>query len=158
MPTIDQIASLARTALDDPGAIGLPYRDGVNDYDPSVATSYAIDRLDEIINALNPAEETSEAYAATLTILGRHLAERRDAIEDRELLPAIYAEAVEEIGLALDHLDAAIAALTQDDDEDPRVNESDEPPYGSFPEERDDGYPPPPDPNTPTPVYGPEWD
>ncbi len=114
---LDVLASEARTALDDPAALGLPYEDGVNDYDPTIARAFAIDRLDDIINALNPSEETRKSYARTLKVLGRHIAERQDAIElsyrkyDSETAKTAYAEAHEALTLALDYLDTAIGAL-----------------------------------------------
>lgn len=114
-PLLDVLASFARTALDDPASLpGLDYER------PGVALAYAIDKLDTIINTLNPSEESREAYAETLTMLGRHLAERQDTIERDELTyqehdtatKIAYMNARVHLGLALDALDEAINALT----------------------------------------------
>lgn len=117
---LDVLASHARTALDDPGALTGDLAEWQARGGPS---RYAIDKLDEIIAALNPALETRETFAATLTILGRHLAERQDLIEqthdDDEQDADRLADAAKEIGAALDSLDAAIAALTAPDEPDP---------------------------------------
>ena len=124
-PLLDVLASLARTALDDPNALPEAPRPWTGKTeDPTLYAGegyevYAIDRLDEIINALNPAEETTEAYADTLTMLGRQLAERADKIEQDELTyeehddatRKAYEEAHTALSQALDLLDEAIAAL-----------------------------------------------
>jgi len=124
-PLLDVLASLARTALDDPNALPEAPRPWTGKTeDPTLYAGegyevYAIDRLDEIINALNPAEETTEAYADTLTMLGRQLAERADKIEQDELtyeehddaMRKAYEEAHTALSQALDLLDEAIAAL-----------------------------------------------
>lgn len=110
---LDVLASEARTALDDPAAVGLD----VNDIDGQHA--FAVTALDDIISLLNPAEETRASYAATLTILGKHLAERQDEIEQAELgydghdqaTREAYQEAWGALKDALDCLDNAIAAL-----------------------------------------------
>lgn len=74
-PQLDVLASQARTALTDPGALGLrETRDGVCEADV-----YAVAQLDAIINTLNPAEWTRETAAVALRTLGRHLAEVADA-------------------------------------------------------------------------------
>lgn len=143
---LDVLASNARTALDDPVGVGLEDADplqlrvalnratraassrdvgrvmaetsaislGLTSFEKRHA--YAIDRCDEIINALNPAEDTREAFAATLTLLGRHLAERQDTME--ALLPdteepdtSAYELAVVALADSLNVLDVAIAAL-----------------------------------------------
>lgn len=120
---LDNIASYARTALDD--YAGLPDTEQAkirSTLAPSVnagLVAYAVERLDEIINVLNPAENTRESYAATLTMLGRQLAERADTIEQNELeyeehdddTKQAYTEAHTALLQALDRLDEAIDAL-----------------------------------------------
>lgn len=71
-----QALSLARTALDDPAAIGL--RDGAEK-----ARVYAIYRIDEAIGALRfePANDARSEAQWVLTHLGRLLAAAHDAIE-----------------------------------------------------------------------------
>jgi hypothetical protein len=125
MTMLDQLASLARTALDDPLALPELEAEPGEFNRPSYpmyrriserGRAYAIDRLDEIINTLNPAYNDRETFAATLTILGQHLEERRGMIE--ELTPdtvepdtAAYRIADYSLTFALDHIDTAIAAL-----------------------------------------------
>src|SRR5262245_5821930 len=109
---LDVLASYARTALDDPGLM-------VDEQKRVVAgAGYAIDRLDDLINAINPAELTNENAAGALTILGRHMAEvaRRLEIETGDLIPARREEAITAIGAGLDSIDEAIAALKDDDE------------------------------------------
>lgn len=122
MELIDQLASLARTALTDPNAIEIPveyFRGGSG----NGATRYAVDKLDEIINALNPAEFDRRSFADTLALLGRQIAERQAEIEfnakqaeesggenDAE---ALY-DAVQNLETACDYLDDAIEALVPD--------------------------------------------
>lgn len=84
-PLLDVLASCARTAIDDPAGVGLaPFELGAGEYakvDPVAlrdARVFALNRLDDIIDALNPDVESRETFAATLTMLGRHLAERQD--------------------------------------------------------------------------------
>jgi hypothetical protein len=64
---------------------------------------------------LNPAEETRQNFAESLTILGRHLAERADVMESVDADPILdrpaYAVAVAHIHAALDTLDLAIEVL-----------------------------------------------
>ena len=124
---LDVIASNARTALDDPN--GLPEDEWAkvkSTLDPSVnagLVAYAVTQLDEIINTLNPAEETRASYAETLTMLGRHIAERADSIEQHELsyedhddeTKEAYGEAHSALMQALDRLDEAIQYLKGDD-------------------------------------------
>lgn len=108
---LDVLASEARTALDDPEYYDIT--------DQAKAQALAIDRLDDIISTLNPGEDTRETFAYTLKVLGRHIADRQDAIEANELsyedhddeTKAAYAEAYEALTLALDYLDTAIGAL-----------------------------------------------
>ncbi|HEX3455281.1 MAG TPA: hypothetical protein VHS03_11685 [Gaiellaceae bacterium] len=104
---LDTWASEARTALTDPEALGFPHsaRDAVD---------YAVARLDAIIEALNPSTETRATAARTLTILGRHLAERSDvyAATDAEGDDAdAYRDASDAIDRALDLLDEAVDAV-----------------------------------------------
>lgn len=115
---LDSLASLARTALDDPS--GLP--DELSD-SADARAGYAIDKLDEIIEALNPSTQDRESFARTLTVLGRHVAERQDQIE--ALLPDVdeadreaYEEAHGALKEALDFFDHAIGALQPEQDED----------------------------------------
>lgn len=83
-PLLDTIASMVRHAAEDPDALHDPPRwDGNLSYSSTMMRDadlrvYMINRLDELINWLNPAEETRETFAATLTMLGSHLIERRD--------------------------------------------------------------------------------
>lgn len=110
---LDTLASNARTALDDPGALPEPIGDQF---------AYVIARMDEIIGLLNPADETRETFADTLTILGRHLAERADVMEsvDADVESgerAAYVNAAALVHRALDVLDEAIAELRPDDPE-----------------------------------------
>lgn len=113
---IDVLASEARTALDDPAAVGIP------ESNVGGRHAYAIERLDEIITMLNPASETPQDYAFTLTMLGRQLAERADVIETSELsypehdakTRTAYEEAHTAIMQACDLLDGAIEALNGD--------------------------------------------
>jgi hypothetical protein len=108
---IDVLASEARTALTDPAGLDLPA--GVDTVD------FAVARLDEIINLLNPSSETRADYALTLTVLGRQLAERADTIDQKELeygehdaeTRTAYEEAHTAISQALDLIDGAIEAL-----------------------------------------------
>jgi hypothetical protein len=108
---LDTIASEARTALDDPEYYDIT--------DQANAQALAIERLDEIIEALNPSTETREAYADTLTILGQHLAERADVIEASEVsypehdaaTREAYEEAHTALLQALDLIDTAIESL-----------------------------------------------
>lgn len=146
---LDVLASKARTALDDPAGVGLEDAEPVilrshlnratraassHDVGKVLAETsavslgiasfekrhaYAIARCDEIINALNPAEDTREAFAATLTLLGRHLAERQDTMEalladTEEPDTTAYRTAAAAIVDALDNLDDAILALAGD--------------------------------------------
>lgn len=134
-PLLDVLASLARTALDDPD--GLPAdeeqrladcatetdRRGAVPVPPALAL-YAIDRLDEIIETLSPSLHTQGNCARSATTLGQHLA----ALADENAAVADDPNAVEEdavahkaaavsINRALDHIDAAIATLKRDDPE-----------------------------------------
>lgn len=111
---IDQMASLARTALTDPAA--LP-----DDADADAAMvaalntttqhAYAVARLDEIINALNPAELTHANAADTLTLLGRHVQATLERLEAEGLLEAGRSTIADLITGGLDLLDGAIGAL-----------------------------------------------
>lgn len=120
---LDVLASEARTALDD--YAGLPESEQAKiqpTLEPSVnagLVAYAVEKLDEIINALNPASEFRADYAHTLKVLGRQLAERADTIDQKELeygehdpeTRSAYEEAHTSLLQALDLIDEAIATL-----------------------------------------------
>lgn len=129
---LDQLASLARTAIDDPENLDPErMREELESYwpgaspegdatIPSLNRLYAISKQDAIINALNPAEETRETFAATLTILGRHLAERADVMRDVDAdvesgEKAAYERAANRVHDALDILDEAMTELRGED-------------------------------------------
>jgi len=110
-PLLDTLASLALTALDDPAALGLrEHRDGFEE-----AKAFAMNRLNDIIDALNPDLETFETFAATFTVLGRQLAERADYLEATEYEgeeAAARDDAVRLVHDALDLVDKAIERLS----------------------------------------------
>lgn len=121
---LDQLASFARTALDDPD--GLPEGVDVQRFDlnridtnasAQKAIRYAIDRLDDIIDVLNPALETRVNMARALRVLGRHVADIQSTVKlcadsDPGMRDAqAYGSADYSIELALDRLDEAIQAL-----------------------------------------------
>lgn len=123
---LDMLASQARTALDDPGGVGLNSPDRVGGTLEKQRTidanqGFAIQRCDEIINLLNPSEWTRATAARALRVLGRHVAEVSDAL----ILPGAYSdigaaadvcqEAANAISDALDHVDSAIRSLENDD-------------------------------------------
>jgi hypothetical protein len=116
---IDVLCSEARTALDDPDSVGIKY------IDLEQRHLYAIERLDTIIGALNPSEETTLNQARALSCLGQQLAERQSYIEQWELSydehsPATrqaYADATEALDRALGALDDAILALAPEEDD-----------------------------------------
>lgn len=114
---LDKLASLARTALDDPEALDDPAAIAVRWLElPALREAYAIEKLDEIIEALNPSYEARETFAATLTILGRHLAERADVMQEVDAdeesgEKEAYEQAATLVGEALDKLDEAIDTL-----------------------------------------------
>jgi hypothetical protein len=113
-PMLDVIASETRTAMDE----GFAY-DGVNDTDlsPEQARSYVIDKMDDLIDLLNPSMETTETFARSLTVLGRHIADRLDRMQNLALDDGeeVWGETIRATDLALDALDEAIAALTPED-------------------------------------------
>lgn len=114
-PLLDTLASLARTALDDPAGLDIEWGGGDFASSETAQRAYAISRLDDIINALNPSEETTTTFAATLTILGRHLAERRDYMAATDFDPETLVrshEAVLHIDAALDAIDRAVDTLS----------------------------------------------
>jgi hypothetical protein len=133
LPLLDVRASNARTALDDPAGLPDPIasqlaaaeaRATSPDDNPYVA--YAIDQLDEIINILNPAAYTRAAFAETLTMLGRHLAERCDELASNaesanesggEIDGTALQAAADLVSAALDTLDEAIAVLVPDEED-----------------------------------------
>lgn len=117
-PEIDQLASLARTALSDP--YGLPQGEyekmlpgPLGEFLTQRQGSYAVDRLDEIINLLNPAEMTAAGGARALTVLGRHVADVLERLEAEDGLERNRSLIGDEITASLDHLDNAIAALNR---------------------------------------------
>ena len=101
--------SLARTALDDPG--GLPDYEG--ELREGALRLYAIHRIDEAIHALDV--ELHPALA--LTTVGKLIAEIADDLDDHGVggdgEPFDTRDIAEELSLALDALDRAIAALDQ---------------------------------------------
>ena len=132
-PLLDVLASNARTALTDPDGLPEPVasilaaaeRRAV-DPDDNPYADYAVTQLDELINALNPAEYDRASFAATLTMLGRHLAERADelvanATQAAETDAAADAEALQAaadlVQDACDKLDEAIETLVPDTDD-----------------------------------------
>lgn len=119
---LDTLASNARTALDDPAGLPESVAAAYGLRTASDLKAYAIARMDEIIGLLNPADETRETFADTLTILGRHLAERADVMESVDADAesgdrAAYVNAAALVHRALDVLDEAIAELRPEDPE-----------------------------------------
>lgn len=122
---LDSLASFARTALTDPSAVGLrPFELGAGDYAKvdgealKAARIYAVHKLDEIIEALNPSDETRETMTDTLSVLGRHLAERADEMDARDAEEpdrTAYRAAASNVRAALDLVDVAIGLLTPDE-------------------------------------------
>lgn len=113
---LDSIASKARTALDDPLALD------PDEYQERAPREYAIDKLDCIIEALNPSWEDRETFAASLTAIGRQLEDRRERIAS--LTPdteppdsAAYWYANCELTEALDHIDNAIRAMLPEEED-----------------------------------------
>lgn len=122
LPELDQLASLARTALTDPDALDESVYPNVRDREVAAvwppgtdaATIYAVGRMDELIALLNPPEMTLEGAARALTVLGRHIDDVRqrlvaecDVEEKRSALDA----SLEDAG---DALDLAIAFLSEE--------------------------------------------
>jgi len=120
---LDNLASLARTALTDPS--GIPEDDeslveeiaNAEAYDrvysdaaPDPYVMYAVGNLDAIINTLNPAEWDRASAARALRTLGKHTADVMDGLY-REIMPAIIGEAAMAIDAALDLIDSAIRTL-----------------------------------------------
>lgn len=113
-------ASWARTALDDPAAVtdeDLPQgarSSHVRDVTPGHVL-YAIDRIDDLFELLDPAEETRENLARALTEAGMIVRSIQETIalvgDDGE---DIEQEADGHISTALDALDEAIATLKQE--------------------------------------------
>ena len=118
-PRLDDLASRARTALVDPCGVGLP--DPVdrlalealgktanqvrNDND-----GYAIDRLDDIINLLNPSEWDAEKIVRALRVLGTHLEDVRQASASLHSQGEVYVG--DRVTDALRAIQNAIQALT----------------------------------------------
>lgn len=115
-PMLDTLASLARTAISDP--YGLPDSTLPDPDDRGAGVRYALERLDDIIEALNPSDESFESFARTFTILGRHLAERADYMQastwETEVDLGRSEDAFASIQAALDLIDEAIVALTEE--------------------------------------------
>lgn len=128
---LDQLASFARTALDDPD--GLP--EGTLDEwakahpdrwlrNEDIVRGYVVDRLDDIIDVLNPSIESRVTMARALRVLGRHIADVqslcKSLADDAEPADAsAYASADYYAELSLDRVDEAIEALEgTDTDED----------------------------------------
>lgn len=123
---LDTLASMARTAITDPLGVGLP-----DSMDRAVCEAlgksaaeieaenecYAVDRMDEIIEILNPSTETMVTMARALRVLGRHIAEVASTIQacaNSDQVPEEceqYASAAYYCELSLDRLDEAISAL-----------------------------------------------
>lgn len=108
---IGNAASLARTALTDPAAV--PDADILLDAD---AMSYAVDRMDEICNAISPPIEDRASIAAGVRAVGLALAQLQDlcracGLDEEPRYGGPYYSATVELGLALDRVDAAIAEL-----------------------------------------------
>ena len=113
---LDVLASYARTALDE---------NDVQAADPDVpftnsagVTLYAINRMDDLIELLNPSYETTETFARTLTVLGRHLADRLEVMMNLALDDGdeVWGVAIDRATHALDLIDEAIASLAPPED------------------------------------------
>lgn len=126
---VDQVASLARTALTDWSA--LPERDvaaierrvgrAVETGDePEI--DYAVGCLDSLIETLNPSVQTRPNYARTLRAVGLVLAERMDEFDviapdaDQASDGPAYRDAASYLDQALDLIDQAIRALEGGDE------------------------------------------
>lgn len=141
-PLLDTLASFARTALTDKEglppsvAVGLERAERrATDPGDDPYLLYAVDCLDDIIDLLNPGTETLETLAASVRILGRHLAERADvlrAVDADERDAHRYRFAANRIDEALDLVDEGISELLEGERAYPdqfgtdRVNESGE--------------------------------
>jgi len=118
-PQLDQLASTARTTLVDMAAGLTATRYRLTNASKSAAAesvSFAVGRLDDIINALNPAEWTRETAAFTLRTLGRHMAEVMDGLRDLDPNPSVRESASDSIDQALDAIDSAIRTLEGEDE------------------------------------------
>lgn len=113
-PLLDQLASLARTALTDPGGLAdeLPHAEW---FGPRIVQAneaeYVVCQLDRLINTLNPSELTPATMRRALVVLGRQLAAVLDQAEAEGLLETDRSLIGDSIRAALDHLDQAIAAV-----------------------------------------------
>lgn len=122
-PLLDELASLARTALTDPDALpdeSYPDPRARIDYPigTTAATIFAVERLDEIIETLNPSMEDDEHLAWAIEILGRHLAQREEVVRAYSTnLGDRYLEASTDLMNALDLIDSAVVALRGETDE-----------------------------------------
>lgn len=116
---LDQRASLARTALDDPG--GLPSGEPFSTVGPQASEAdalrlYAIDQLDQLIGAINPAELTRENAAQALGILARHVADIGKRLDSEGITEAGRSMVGDTITAGLDRIREAVSLLTGDDD------------------------------------------
>lgn len=129
---IGNAASLARTALTDPAAV--PDADILLDAD---AMSYAVDRMDEICNAISPPIEDRASIAAGVRAVGlalaqlQYLARACGADEPGAPHALPYAKASVELMFALEHIDLAWLALEpahlETEDVDPHCSGCDHP-------------------------------
>lgn len=118
---IGNAASLARTALSDPEAVpdadldyvlgSWPFSDSPLTSHLRAAHAYAIDRMDEICNAISPPIEDRASIAAGVRAVGLALAQLQDlcracaADEPGAPHAASYALASRALALALDFLE-----------------------------------------------------
>jgi hypothetical protein len=102
-----QALSLARTALDDPGAVP------EQELTPITARTYAIDRIDESIGALyyEPENDARGEAAWVLTHLGRLLSAVADRLDDSAFPSSVMVAAAAHIDAACDRIDEAIALV-----------------------------------------------
>jgi hypothetical protein len=116
-PLLDQLASLARTALDDPGGLpaGEPFSTvGPQHSDADALRLYAIHKLDELIGAINPAELTPESAARALSILARHVADIGRRLDSEGITEAGRSMIGGSLTAAVDELGQTVSLLTGD--------------------------------------------
>jgi hypothetical protein len=106
-----QALSLARTALSDPAAVGIGA--GTVSAPATEREMYAIDRIDEVIGALyfEPVNDARAEAVWVITHLGRLLAHVAAELPDRELSPATFDAAADELTTAGDAIDRALDLL-----------------------------------------------
>jgi hypothetical protein len=106
-----QALSLARTALSDPAAVGIGA--GTVSTPATEREMYAIDRIDEVIGALyfEPVNDARSEAVWVITHLGRLLAHVAAELPDRELSPATFDAAADELTTAGDAIDRALDLL-----------------------------------------------